>query len=163
MRTSEIRDYMNDFCKVLNMTNERHTFEFEEDISNMRIVRHIGKFRGEVCSVLKDAQGIYFVNVNDYIKCSNIYLIEFIGNVRNYAETSLDERKDERRWRIHFGTSDINYLNQDKETGTYERNTERETNSYKTKFTRSEIADWAGTNSDEIIDWIIDKFGEEVE
>lgn len=86
--------------------------------------------------------------------------------VVEYGATPLSkrevERKYEKRWHIHLSRGGSEYLNQDKETGFYELDTKYEINDYKTKFTRSEIGEWAGTSSDRIIDWIIDKFGEEV-
>lgn len=82
--------------------------------------------------------------------------------VFEYGMTPLEERKDEQCWYIHLFEDADEYLNLQKDEGFYELSDKVETGSHKTKFTRSEIEDWAGTNSDEIIDWIIDKFGEEV-
>lgn len=162
MKTSEIRDCMKDFCEVLNTTNKQRTFEFEEDKSAMRIVKHIGKFRGDVCSVLKDAQDVYGVNVSGDIKCSNIYLIEFIENVRNYAETPLGEREDEKRWCIHFVKKHFEYLNRNKDTGSWELLGNAELGYYQTGFTRQEIADFLKTDDETFVDNFINRFGEEV-
>lgn len=166
MKTSEIRDYMNDFCKVLNRTNERHTFKFEEDESSMRIVKYIGKFRGEVCSVLKDAKNVYRVHVSEDIKCLNTYLFDFIEDLRDYAATPFNERKDEKRWSIHFGTGSASYLNRDKNTGELFMFDDVEKyddqSLYRTRFNRSEIADYLKTDDEAFVDNFIKRFGEEV-
>lgn len=98
--------------------------------------------------------------------------------VVEYGMTPIEERKDEQRWHIHLLEDSDEYLNLYKapymckapykgcqdpyDKGHYMLSDKSDGGSYQTEFTHSEIADWAGTSNDDVIDWIIDRFGEEV-
>ncbi len=129
--------------------------------------------RLELKKRFKDEVGDYAVMVNKATECYQIVIDEIDGvascdllaifkAVKEYADTPLEERKDEKWWYIHICEDEDEYLNLNKKRGGYDINNQAQTIHHQTKFTRSEIEDWAGTNSDEVIDWIIDKFGEEV-
>ncbi len=164
MKTSEIRNYMKDFCGVLNRTNKQICFQFEEDETAMQIVEYIGTVNaGNVCAVSKGKRNIYRVNVSEDIKCLNTYLFDFIEDLRDYAETPLRERGG-KRWRIRLGDCGVvyNYLNYYPCSGKHERPDEIEAKGYQTKFTRQEIADYLKTDDEAFVDNFIKRFGEEV-
>lgn len=113
------------------------------------------KFTNLVISVLKE---------NEYtVKIEIDPETEHYATVYASLIVSWGTKQDcEKRWYIHQYDASNGYVNLHKEQKEYVLSTKGDTDSYKTEFTRSEIGDWAKTDSNEVIDWIINKFGEEV-
>ncbi len=165
MKTSEFIKEIESYCNWLNSKADSKgvSYKVGNDPWNNIVLKKHETITFPMLHVSKGEVNDYSFVFSPGVNINDTETARMLGVLVDYAATPLKERKDEQRWYIHLFEDTDGYLNLQKDEGFYELSTKMETVSHKTKFTRSEIEDWAGTNSDEIIDWIIDKFGEEAE
>lgn len=162
MKTEEFKLTLDLLCNKLKQGVMGEAFDFKLVETEDKLTIWSNTLHTEVISVSKkEERQFYFVSFKT-MGLDDEELVSFTNKLMDYVTTPLAERDYEKRWYIHQYDVSNGYVNLHKEQKEYVLSTKGDTDSYKTEFTRSEIGDWAKTDSNEVIDWIINKFGEEV-
>lgn len=173
MKTKDMIIAAEAYCSYLNDKSVFKSIKYRVEVNDEEILirseEKFGSLRVWVSRKLTNMYEFHMISNVEYDECQ---IRKIIRSLIEYSKTPLKEREDEQRWHIHLLEDSDEYLNLYKDPyigykdpnykGHYMLSDKDEGGSYQTKFTRSDIEDWAGTNSDEVVDWIIDKFGEEV-
>lgn len=174
MRTSELKKQLETFISYLNGKiqtpkglKSMYKYRVVDYGKRVSVERKFEQGTSETWfEIDKGSRMLLGIDVDTTVMVDEMDFYDYMtlfGIVSAYFNTPLEERGEEQRWYLHLSRGGSEYLNQDKETGAYELDTKYEIIDCKTEFTRSEIEEWAGTSNDEVIDWIIGKFGEGVE
>lgn len=163
MKTKKMISVMENYCDYLNENSKSDEHEYEVNVTNEEIIitdnNTFGFPRAYVSETEMDK---YEFTLTSDVEYDDYHVRKLIKALLKYSRTPLEQRKDEKRWYIHLVEDSEAYLNLDIKEDRYFISNKEEYRSYQTKFTRSEIEDWAGNDSDEVINLIINKFGEEV-
>lgn len=174
MKNSELKKKLENF--VLDLNEKSRGVNEDGDTYKYRVIDHeksvvvkkeFARGMSEPWFVIdKESKLITGIDVNPFIRIDEMDFYDYMrlcNLIAEYLNTPLEEREDEKRWYIKFSDYAYSYLNLNQINGKYLIENRELPRNFQTKFTRSEIAGWAGTKNDEVIDWIIKKFGEEVE
>lgn len=169
MKTSELKKVMKEYCDAYPKIREYKSIELKfglepnESAPRCLIIDKYYKnnYDGNVIKIYTHNDS-YVISINQELLPTSKEFKKLYNAILEYIDTPIKEREDEKRWYIHLVEDSEAYLNLDTTEDRYFISTKEDYRSYQTKFTRSEIKDWAGNDSDEVIDLIINKFGEEV-
>lgn len=163
MKTKQMLLAMESYCDYLNENSKSNEHEYEVNVTNEEIIITVNNTFGfPRAYVSKTEMDKYEFTLTSDVEYDDYHVRELIKALLKYSRTPLNER-GEKRWRVQLGNgAGGNYLNYRRRERNYVISNGDDSELYQTKFTRSEIEDWAGTDNDVIIDWLIKKFGEEV-
>lgn len=169
MKTNEIKVILMQVADKLNQgkLGEVLAFKFvetEEELAIREIVLDT-----KMVSVAKKKENQFYLTTEHNMGLDSEGIVSFTKKVMDYVTTPVAEREDnesEKRWRIQLAEdgflclklSTKEYLSVD----LWNIEDYNDDEWYQNKFIRSEIANYLKTDDEKIVDWFIERFGEEV-